>query len=95
VALLGIAGIGALFVTKPDAALIRLTDRYARWCFVIALIGFGLSAGFGLMHRYFSSDSMASEGSVSTAIGHPRKSGERVRFSGISFPYFRRQSPCT
>jgi hypothetical protein len=31
----------------------------ARWCFVLALIGFGLSALFGLMHRYFSTDSMA------------------------------------
>jgi hypothetical protein len=59
VALLGVAGIGALFVTKPDAALIRLTNPLTRWCFVLALIGFGLSAGFGLMHRYFSTDSMA------------------------------------
>jgi hypothetical protein len=59
IALLGIAGVGALYVTKPDTALIRLTDTTTRWCFVLALIGFGLSAGFGLMHRYFSTDSMA------------------------------------
>jgi hypothetical protein len=59
VALLGTAGVGALFVTKPDAALIRLTDTTARWCFVLSVIGFGLSAGFGLMHRYFSTDAMA------------------------------------
>jgi hypothetical protein len=58
VALLGIGGIGAMFVAKPDGAPIRLTDPLARWCFVLALIGFGLSAGFGLMHRYYSTDSM-------------------------------------
>jgi hypothetical protein len=55
-ALLGIAGIGALFGARPDQLTLKLTGPVAKTCFTLALASFGLSAACGVLHRYYSTD---------------------------------------
>lgn len=61
-ALAGVAAVGFLVTALAgDKGLLQVTrvPSTSRWGFALTLIGFGLSAGFALGHRYVSSDSMA------------------------------------
>jgi hypothetical protein len=58
-ALLGIGAVGLLYTLEPGKQPTGLSATAPKVSFSIALFALGLSAAFGISHRYFSTDSMA------------------------------------